>query len=119
MTEYQNIAQRYVDTWNETDPAKRRLLVDELFTVDVTFTDPLTTLAGTDAVDAMMAGAQGQFPGLVFGLGPVDGHHDLVRFTWTLGAPDADEPLVVGFDVVKIDDERIADVRGFLDKVPA
>jgi len=119
MTEYQNIAQRYVDTWNETDPAKRRLLVDELFTVDVTFTDPMTTVVGTDAVDAFVAGAQAQFEGLVFGLGPVDGHHDLARFTWTLSAPDADEPLVVGFDVVRIDDGRIADVRGFLDKVPA
>src|SRR4051794_8546004 len=100
MTEYQNTAQRYVDVWNETDPAKRRRLVDELFTVDVTFTDPLTTLPGPEALDTLIAGAQAQFTGLVFDLGPVDGHHDLARFTWTLGAPDADEPLAVGFDVV-------------------
>ena len=41
------------------------------------------------------------------------------RFTWGLGPADA-EPLVVGFDVVVLDDEgRIDTVLGFLDKVPA
>ncbi|TCO60478.1 nuclear transport factor 2 family protein [Actinocrispum wychmicini] len=119
MSDYRNTAQRYIDTWNETDPAKRRLLVTELFTVDTTYTDPLAQRAGTDDVDQMIAGVQEQFAGLVFTLGEVDGHHDLARFTWYLGAPGADEPLVEGFDVLVLADNKIKHVHGFLNKVPA
>ncbi|NNH69372.1 nuclear transport factor 2 family protein [Nocardia uniformis] len=118
MTEFENIAQRYIETWNESDAGKRRQLIDELYTADVSFTDPLVQLTGPDAIDAMVAGAQQQFAGLTFGLGPVDGHHNTARFTWTLGAPDA-EPLVIGFDVITVVDGRIERVLGFLDKVPA
>ncbi|MEV4319443.1 nuclear transport factor 2 family protein [Actinocrispum sp. NPDC049592] len=118
MTEYQNIAQRYIDSWNETDDAKRRLLVDELYTEDAAFTDPLADITGPEAIDQLMAGAQGQFAGLEFSLGPVDGHHDQARFTWFLGAPGA-EPIVVGFDVIVLADQKIKRVYGFLDKVPA
>ncbi|WP_067536322.1 nuclear transport factor 2 family protein [Nocardia crassostreae] len=116
MTDYTNIAQRYIDSWNEQDADKRKALIDELYTADVSFTDPLVEIRGTEAVDAMVAGAQQQFAGLEFGLGPVDGHHDTARFTWYLGAP---EPLVIGFDVITLTGGRIAQVLGFLDKVPA
>lgn len=119
MSEYQNAAQRYIDTWNEQDPAKRKALVSELFTVDASFTDPLTQLAGTEAIDQLIGGAQEQFAGLVFSLGDVDGHHDIARFTWYLGAPDAEESLVEGFDVIVLADEKIKQVHGFLNKVPA
>ncbi|WP_067685716.1 nuclear transport factor 2 family protein [Nocardia jejuensis] len=118
MSEYENIAQRYIDTWNEQDAGKRKALIDELYTAQVSFTDPLVQLTGPEAVDQMVAGAQEQFAGLRFGLGPVDGHHDVARFTWTLGAPGADEPLVIGFDVITLQDNRISRVQGFLDKVP-
>ncbi|WP_067821774.1 nuclear transport factor 2 family protein [Nocardia inohanensis] len=118
MSEYENIAQRYIDTWNEQDADKRKALIDELYTAGAEFTDPLVQLAGTEAIDAMVAGAQAQFAGLEFGLGPVDGHHDIARFTWTLGAPGAAEPLVIGFDVITLEAGRISRVQGFLDKVP-
>ncbi|MEV6772135.1 nuclear transport factor 2 family protein [Nocardia sp. NPDC051030] len=118
MSEYENVAQRYIEIWNEQDGGKRRALIDELFAADVAFTDPLTQITGTDAIEAMVAGAQEQFAGLSFGLGPVDGHHDIARFTWTLDAPGADEPIVIGFDVVTLAEGRISRVTGFLDKVP-
>jgi hypothetical protein len=63
---------------------------------------------------------QQQFPGFVFRLaGPVDAHHDQVRFTWELG-PAGQEAPIAGFDVAVVDgDGRIATVFGFLDRVPA
>ena len=72
------------------------------------------------AIDAVIAGAQQQFPGLVFSLGgPVDANHQHGRFSWHLG-PAGGEPVVIGFDVVVLaEDGRIASVHGFLDKVPA
>jgi hypothetical protein len=67
----------------------------------------------------VIAGAQAQFPGLVFRLaGLVDAHHRQARFSWGLG-PAGEEPLVVGFDVaVAGPDGRLTSVLGFLDKVP-
>ncbi|GLY70132.1 nuclear transport factor 2 family protein [Amycolatopsis taiwanensis] len=119
MTDYTDIAQRYLATWNETDPAARRALVDELYTVDGRYVDPLVDAEGRDAIDATLAAVQAQFAGMVFSLGgSVDGHHDVARFTWNLG-PAGAEPIVVGFDVVALtEDGRIRQVHGFLDKVP-
>jgi hypothetical protein len=108
---------RYLAAWNETDAAARRKLIDETWTEDGVYTDPLGVAAGRDAIDATIAAVQGQFPDFVFTLGPVDAHHDIARFTWNLG-PAGAEALVVGFDVAVIRDGRIANIHGFLDKVP-
>ncbi|MEU6565221.1 nuclear transport factor 2 family protein [Nocardia nova] len=121
MSEYEThtvLAQRYIDSWNEQDGAARRKLLDELYLPEATYTDPLADIAGVAAIDEMIAGTHRQFAGMRFGLGPVDGHHDQFRFTWTLGVPGA-EPLIEGFDVVVRDGDRIARVHGFLDRVPS
>jgi hypothetical protein len=110
---------RYLACWNETDPAVRRKLIDDLWTADASYIDPLAEAHGRDAIDAAIGAVQAQFPGLVFTLaGPVDAHHRQARFTWGLG-PEGAEPLAVGFDVAVTDeDDRIVTVLGFLDKVP-
>jgi SnoaL-like domain len=110
---------RYLDCWNEADPAARRKLIDGAWTADASYIDPLAEAHGRDAVDATIAAVQGQFPGFVFTLaGPVDAHHRQARFTWGLG-PAGAEPLIVGFDVLVTDkDSKIVTVLGFLDKVP-
>jgi hypothetical protein len=106
----------YLETWNETDPAARRKAIDQLWASDGVYTDPIAVAAGRDQIDATIAAVQSQFPGLAFTLaGPVDAHHHTARFSWNLGGE-----LVVGFDVLVLDaDGRIANVYGFLDKVPA
>ncbi|WP_436776310.1 nuclear transport factor 2 family protein [Yinghuangia sp. YIM S09857] len=118
--DYTAVAERYIAAWNETDAVKRRELLEAAFTEDAAYTDPLADVASRDALDMVIGAVQGQFAGLVFTLGgPVDGHHDLVRFTWNLG-PAGGEALVVGFDVAQIAaDGRVCKVSGFLDKVPA
>ncbi|WP_327678654.1 nuclear transport factor 2 family protein [Kitasatospora sp. NBC_00458] len=114
----QKLAERYLAAWNETDPAARRKLIDEVWAADCRYTDPLAAVTGREGVDALIGAAQGQFPGLEFTLGPVDAHHDIARFTWNLG-PAGEEPLVIGFDVLVAEaDGRIASVHGFLDRVP-
>jgi hypothetical protein len=119
MTDFTGIAHRYLDVWNEADPAKRRDLLEQVFTEGATYTDPLAAVAGWTGIDEFIAGAQQQFAGLRFSLaGPVDGHHDTARFTWHLGPEGAAEPLAIGFDVVVVDGERIRQVLGFLDKMP-
>lgn len=114
------LIERYVAAWNETDADARAKAVAELWTEDATYTDPLADVAGHEGIAAVIAGAQGMFPGMVFSAGEVyDAHQDLARFTWHLG-PEGGEPVVIGFDVVKLaEDGRIRQVFGFLDKVPS
>ncbi|MGW4502640.1 nuclear transport factor 2 family protein [Micromonospora sp. NPDC004336] len=120
MSDTNELVQRYIAAWNETDAAERQAVLAEVFAEDATYTDPLVSVRGRDGLDATIAAVQGQFGGLVFSLGgAVDAHHDIARFTWHLG-PEGAEPVVVGFDVVAIGaDGRISQVLGFLDKVPA
>jgi hypothetical protein len=118
MTTFDDTARAYIAAWNAQDPAQRQAAVAAVFAPDATYTDPLATVTGAAAIADLIAAVQQQFAGCAFRLsGPVDGHHDQARFTWTLG-PGQDE-LVVGFDVVRLDDAgRITEVLGFLDKVP-
>ena len=114
------LVQRYLAAWNATDPAERRAAVEAVFAPNARYVDPLADVTGTDALDALIAGAQEQFPGMRFTpVGEIDAHHDVCRFQWGLG-PEGAEPLVIGFDVAMVGaDGRIAGVAGFLDKVPA
>jgi hypothetical protein len=116
----QEIIERYLAAWNETDAAKRRSLVDEVWAPDGRYTDPLADVRGREAIDALIGAVQQQFPGFVFTLGgAVDAHHDQARFSWHLGPEGAPEPVVIGFDVAVVEQNRIGSVYGFLDKVPA
>ncbi|MBF6547751.1 nuclear transport factor 2 family protein [Nocardia brasiliensis] len=113
------IVAQYLEAWNTTDAAGRKAAVARVFTETAGYTDPLMAVTGHDAIDAGIAAAQAQFPGWTFRLaGPVDAHHDQVRFTWELGPADA-PAVVVGFDVAVLEQGKIANVYGFLDRVPA
>jgi hypothetical protein len=117
MSDFDTTVKRYLAAWNETDPAVRRSAIDDVFTADVRYTDPLAAVTGRDALDGLIAAVHEQFPGLVFTSGgPVDAHHEQARFTWHLG-PEGAGPIVVGFDVIELGpDGRIRTVLGFLDK---
>jgi hypothetical protein len=107
----QDVIRRYLDCWNETDPAARRKLIEEVWAPGATYTDPLAEVSGRAAIDATITAAQGQFPGFVFTLaGPVDAHHRQARFSWNLG-PAGAEPVVVGFRR-RADRARWPDHRG-------
>lgn len=99
MTDYAEFAGRYIDAWNESDPATRADLVKDLFSADARHADPTAGTEGPEAITATIGAVQNQFPGFRFRLaGDVDGHHDQLRFTWELGPGSAPAPIV-GFDV--------------------
>jgi hypothetical protein len=120
MSTFEDVAQRYIDAWNETDPAVRRAAVVALYSEDARYVDPMAVAEGREAIAATIGAVQDQFPGFVFRLtGPVDAHHDQARFGWELGPAGAPAPIV-GFDVAVTDQAgRIQTVLGFLDKAPA
>lgn len=114
-----DIVDSYLATWNATGEQQRSLL-GQHWSSEVTYTDPMAEVRGHDGMTALIEGAREQFPGFVFSqVGAVDAHHRQARFQWGLG-PEGQEPVVIGFDVLVVDDSgQIADVRGFLDKVPS
>src|SRR5256885_11410532 len=102
------IIDQYIELWNERDAARRRELLADIWVEDGEYVDPLGEARGPAAIDAAIAGAQGQFPEFVFSLaGPVDAHHNVARFTWELG-PAGGESVVVGSDTaVMTEDGRL------------
>lgn len=120
MTDFNDIAGRYIDCWNEVDPEERRAAIEELWEEDGRYVDPLIDVTGRDGIDATIAAVQSQFPQFSFRLlGPVDAHHGQCRFTWELGPQGAEAP-VAGFDVAVLGDNgKLQTVLGFLDRVPA
>jgi hypothetical protein len=116
MSNIQQVTEDYIAMWNETDPQRRQQLIAEVLCDDATYVDPLMSGDGPEQIDAMIAGAQQQFPGHRFALvaGP-DTHHDRVRFTWALSANGGD-PVAVGVDFATVaEDGRLRSVTGFLE----
>ncbi len=85
MDEFNDLADRYIAVWNETDAAKRRELIARTFTAATHFVDALQEVSGRDGIDAMVAAVQELFPGYRFRrAGTADGFRDRVRFRWEL-----------------------------------
>src|SRR5262245_2797308 len=121
MSNANEVVVRYLAAWNERDSKRRRELVAKAWTDDGTYVDAAREGLGHDSLDAMIATAQGHFPGYRLGLASgIEAHHDYLRFSWTAGGtPDA--PLYIkGTDFVAVaGDGRIKSVVGFVDAAPA
>lgn len=100
---------RYIEAWNH-----RAAELAELFTGDVFYCDPLVTTRGRTELAAYIGNTMRQFDGMAFRADGVDGHHDQVRFTWSLG-PAAGDPAVTGLDVAILDGGRFRAIHGFFD----
>jgi hypothetical protein len=119
MTDANQIADRYIAVWNETDPARRNAMLAKDWSADATYADPLMKGEGHAEIGALIGAVQQRFPGFRFALnGRVDSHGDNVRFSWALG-PQSDPEMIKGTDFATTEDGRLKSVIGFLDKVPA
>ena len=107
----------YIAVWNETVPEERRARIADTFADGATYLDPLQSGDGREGIDAMVAGAQEQFPGCRFELtaGP-DHHHDRVRFSWRMVGPNGGGAVAHGVDFATLAaDGRLHSVTGFLE----
>lgn len=112
-----NVIDTYISAWNERVPERRRALVAAAFADDATYLDPMMSGAGGDELDAMIAGAQEQFPGHRFVLlGAPDAHHAEVRFSWRLEPAAGGDTVAIGHDFGTLaGDGRLQRVVGFLE----
>lgn len=117
-TERELIA-RYLESWNEFDPARRRKLVDELWAEDGRYVDPDGDATGRDAIGSVLTAAREKLGTLIFTLGEVISvHHGLALFTWQ-ARPSADaEPVAAGYDAAEFAAGRVKRVYGFFTSSP-
>lgn len=114
------LADAYVASWNETDPARRLAAVSRVWDAKGAYCDPLMKSDGHAGIDAMIAGVQAKFAGLVLKrTSKVDSHNGSVRFNWSLG-PAAGPAVVEGVDFCQLaPGGKFASVTGFIDKAPS
>jgi len=119
MTDPMTIAHRYIEVWNEVDPAHRRRLMEACWIEGASYVDPTMQGTGREQIDALIGAVHARFPGHRFTLrGQPDGYGDRVRFSWALAAPGA--PAVAhGTDFgIMAADGCLSAVTGFLDQTP-
>jgi hypothetical protein len=121
MSNVNEVVVRYLAAWNEPDPKRRRELVSKAWTDDGTYIDRVREGRGHDSLDAMIATAQGHFPGYRLHLASgIEAHHDYVRFSWVAGGTPETPLYIKGTDFAIIAaDGRMKSVIGFVDAAPA
>jgi hypothetical protein len=119
MTDLKTIAGNYIAAWNEAAPGARDTLLSRAFTADIRYRDPIMNGEGHDGIAALIDGVQQQFPGFRFSLrSEPDGFGDAIRFSWSFG-PAGGASVFEGTDIGVIENGRLKNVTGFLDKAPA
>ena len=91
MTDPNQIAERYLNTWN-AEPSERAAALEH-WSPDATYIDPLMSGRSREGIGTMIEAAVAQFPGHSFALdGKPDGHGPHARLRWTL-APSTGEAI--------------------------
>jgi hypothetical protein len=119
MSQFNDLVERYIALWNETDAGRRRRLIAETFSEGARYVDPLMASEGHAEIDGMVEAVQQRFPGYRFRrAGNVDGHHDRIRFCWEL-AEEGGAVVAKGTDFATVAGARLSAVTGFIDQMPA
>jgi hypothetical protein len=110
----------YLAMWNEENAARRAELIEQAWTTDGSYLDPLLEADGYAALDAMVAAVHSQYPGHRFRrTSGIDAHHDQIRFGWELTAPDG-ALTVAGVDIGTVAfDGRLRSITGFFGELPS
>lgn len=107
-TKFNQIAERYVASWNETDPVVRRKLIDELWSQDGTYYNRFFIASGRDMIEQSVTGAHNEYfnKGFFFkSQNNAYGHHKGVKFGWVMISRDTGEVDTFGEEFVILDDE--------------
>jgi hypothetical protein len=124
MSTLNELADRYVAVWNESNPERRRQSIAELWAEDGAHFTPSLEVRGYAALETRVAGAYEKWVkvgGFVFKSAKnADGHHDTVRINWEMVPAAGGKPAAAGFDFLVLgSDGRIRFDYQFLDAPPA
>jgi hypothetical protein len=103
---FEDLIDRYCDAWTETDPTRRSELLDAVWAVDATYTDPNVTALGKTELLAHIAKIQAGRPGArVRRMTVIDEHHEVLRFEFGVVGPEG-AVLRHGTDIAFLDASR-------------
>jgi hypothetical protein len=118
MTNHTELIDRYLATWNESNADRRKQLIEQTWTPDGVYLDPLIEAKGRDRIDAMIYAVQRKYAGLRFRRSaPVDGFNDQLRFSWEL-VPETGHAVIGGTDFAVVQGALLRAVTGFIDFAP-
>ncbi|WP_035793708.1 nuclear transport factor 2 family protein [Kitasatospora mediocidica] len=103
-------ADRYVELWNETDPAARRKTVEALWAPEGSYFNFLAESRGHEAIATQIGYAHDAYAagGFVFrSQNNAVGHHNTVRFNWVMVSAETGALEAIGFDFVVLDDNGL------------
>ena len=107
------------DVFGEGDAARRRAAIDELFTEDSVFYDPMSGAhRGRDEIERIAGEVRATHPD--FQYQPIAEPEELGnsgRLKWVSGRP-GEAPAYAGTDFIIVKDGRIAALYLFFDKLP-
>ena len=108
-----------LEVFNERDPSKRGLAIQDLYTDDAIFFEPENAFTGHAAINQQVTEVLQTLPpeALFQATGPMTSNHDVARVSWTLGVPNG-PVLASGIDVGVLDGDRIAKLYLFFDAQP-
>jgi nuclear transport factor 2 (NTF2) superfamily protein len=122
MTSIDEMIRSYVTSWNESDPAKRHLTIEQTWSPDGVYRNATAEFAGHDGIARAVTAAHDAFVanGFVFTLANVDTNHDAVRYRWEMLPASGGEPDSIGTHVAVVDtDGRLVSDHQFIDKAPS
>jgi hypothetical protein len=104
----------YCEAWGEPDVEKRRQMLQRVWTDDATYTDPVSDVAGREALVNRITAHLQKYPGSrIVPSSHADAHHGMVRFTWKFVLGDG-KVQVEGIDFAEVaPDGRLKKVVGF------
>ena len=107
------------DVFGENDPVRRRKAIDEIFTEDAVFYDPMGgVFRGRDEIDGIADKLRTMHPDSQYQpIGKPEEVGNGGRVRWTEGRP-GEKPEVAGTDFIVTRDGRIAAIYLFFDKLP-
>jgi nuclear transport factor 2 (NTF2) superfamily protein len=122
MTDVEGMIEKYVASWNESDPVTRRRVIDAIWAEDGVYRNARTEFKGRAGIQDAVTEAHDAFTanGFVFRLASVDTNHDAVRYRWEMVPKAGGEPDSIGTHVAMVGtDGRLVCDYQFIDKPPS
>ena len=117
--EIEALIRDYCAAWSERDATRRGEMLDRVWAVEGSYTDPTARVEGRAQLMAHIGVVLTDFfpPGArIVAVSPVDRHHDVFRFRWQAVQADG-AVLLEGLDFGEIDESgRIRRIVGFFER---
>ena len=113
---HQLLQRNLQEVFGEGDAKRRRAAIDELWTENAALYVPPGVVVGRDAIDKFAGDLRATHPHFVYTpTGEPQALHNAGRLAWGSG-PRGEAPGYTGWDVIIVEDGRIAALYVFLDQ---